>query len=143
MDMVMIRTLGAGYNAKVKLAFDKNSGKYVAVKIIKKIDRNNLKTLQNELNVMMELKHENVIELLDVQENKAYLKKNGQQKNVTFIVIELAEGGELFDYVANTGAFSYPTARAYFLQLLHALQYAHSKNIAHRDLKPENLLFDA
>lgn len=77
MDMVMIRTLGSGYNAKVKLAFDKNSGKYVAVKIIKKIDRNNLKTLQNELNVMMELKHENIIELLDVQENKTYVKKNG------------------------------------------------------------------
>jgi serine/threonine protein kinase len=49
----MIRTLGAGYNAKVKLAYDKQSGGYVAVKIIKKIDRSHLKTLQNELNIMV------------------------------------------------------------------------------------------
>jgi len=38
---------------RVKLAFDKQTGKHVAVKIIKKIDRSNLKTLQNELNIMM------------------------------------------------------------------------------------------
>lgn len=44
-DLMFVRTLGSGYNAKVKLAFDKKSGRYVAVKIIKKIDRNNLKTL--------------------------------------------------------------------------------------------------
>lgn len=61
---------------------------------------------------------------------------------VTFIVLELAEGGELFDYVANSGAFCYDTARSYFHQLLDGLAFAHSKNIAHRDLKPENLLFD-
>lgn len=138
----MIRTLGAGYNAKVKLAFDKQSGQYVAVKIIKKIDRNHLKTLQNELNIMVKLKHEGIVQLLDVQENKAYVKKNGSSKTVTFIVLELADGGELFDYVANTGAFCYTTARSYFGQLLNALSFAQTKNIAHRDLKPENLLFD-
>lgn len=71
------------------------------------------------------------------------MKKNGQSKKVTYIVIELAEGGELFDYVANAGAFDYITARTYFHQLIDALSYAHSKNIAHRDLKPENLLFDS
>lgn len=56
--------------------------------------------------------------------------------------MELADGGELFDYVANTGSFCYVTARSYFRQLLEALAFSHEKNIAHRDLKPENLLFD-
>ena len=51
-NLVFIKTLGAGYNAKVKLAYDKTSGEEVAVKIIKKINRSNLSTLQNELNIM-------------------------------------------------------------------------------------------
>lgn len=57
-------------------------------------------------------------------------------------MLELAAGGELFDYVANTGPFSHQVARSYFSQLLSALECAHHKHIAHRDLKPENLLFD-
>jgi hypothetical protein len=34
---------------------------------------------------------------------------------VTFIVLELAEGGELFDFVASSGAFPVEVARSYFL----------------------------
>lgn len=50
----------------------------VAVKIIKKIDKNNVKTLQNELDILTKLKHENIIRLLDVQQNQEYKKKNGK-----------------------------------------------------------------
>lgn len=64
---MFIKTLGAGYNAKVKLAYDKTSGEEVAVKIIKKINRSNLTTLQNELNIMQKLKHPNITQLVDVQ----------------------------------------------------------------------------
>ena len=70
--------------------------------------------------------------------------------------MELAEGGELFEYVANTGSFDAKVCRYYFLQILDALNHTHSKGICHRwnkniylfiylfqrDLKPENILFD-
>lgn len=62
-----------------------------------------------------------------MQQNQEYHKKNGQVKKVTYIVIELAEGGELFDYVASTGHFKYDVARTYFHQLIGALDFAHQK----------------
>jgi serine/threonine protein kinase len=57
------------------------------------------------------------------------------------IVMEYAGGGELFEYVANTGRFTEPVARTYFHQMVEALEYIHNQGIAHRDMKPENLLF--
>jgi len=56
--------------------------------------------------------------------------------------MELVPGGELFEYVADTGRFAEPVARAYFKQLIETMEYCYSKGITHRDLKPENLLFD-
>lgn len=63
-------------------------------------------------------------------------------KVVDYIVLELAQGGELFDFVANSGRFNEKVARAYFHQLIDALKYLHTAGIAHRDLKPENIMLD-
>ena len=55
----------------------------------------------------------------------------------------MAQGGELFEFVAQTGRFSMEASRFYFKQIVEALQYLHTHGVAHRDLKPENILFDA
>ena len=55
--------------------------------------------------------------------------------------MELAEGGELYDYIQNND-ISEEDARFFFKQIISGVSYAHSNLIAHRDLKPENILMD-
>ena len=57
-----------------------------------------------------------------------------------YIILELAEGGELFDKILEKIRFSEKEAKLHFYQMVSAVEYLHKKNIAHRDLKPENIL---
>ena len=59
------------------------------------------------------------------------------------MLMEFCEGGEVFEFLFQTGKFQEETARFYFKQLLDGIEAVHSKGITHRDLKPENLLFDS
>jgi serine/threonine protein kinase len=70
------------------------------------------------------------------------VKPNGQIKKVMYIALELARGGELFDYIAQTGHLSMEATRFYFKQLIDALSFIHTNGYVHRDLKLENLLLD-
>jgi serine/threonine protein kinase len=59
------------------------------------------------------------------------------------VVLELAEGGDLFDYIFTVGkGFPEKIARFYFKKLIDALEFLHAKNVVHRDLKLENLLLN-
>jgi serine/threonine protein kinase len=55
-------------------------------------------------------------------------------------VMELVDGGDLFEHLESHGPFAEPDARAIMHQLFSALQYLHARHIVHRDLKPENIL---
>ena len=58
------------------------------------------------------------------------------------IVLEFAEGGELFDYIAKEGPFPANICRSLFKMLIEAIEYMDASGVSHRDLKPENILFD-
>jgi len=57
-----------------------------------------------------------------------------------YMVMEFVSGGELFDHIVNRGHYSEHDAALVIRQIIEAVAYLHSNNIAHRDLKPENLL---
>jgi len=143
----LLHTLGSGANSKVKLGVDKENGRYYAVKILKKNDpRLNDKFLElvmTEVHTMSQLSHPNIVNLIEYGKDAVVEKSDGRKEPVIYMVLELATGGELFDYVATTGRFAEPMARFYFHQLISGLEYVHNKGVTHRDLKPENVLFDA
>jgi serine/threonine protein kinase len=131
---------------RVKLGIDGDTGKKYAVKVMKKshpgLDQKFFEIVMAEVNTMKQLAHANIVNLIEFNESGQQVKEDGSTKEVVYIVLELATGGELFDYVATTGRFSEEISRFYFSQLIDGIEYLHKQGIVHRDLKPENLLFD-
>jgi len=54
---------------------------------------------------------------------------------VMYIILELMEGGELFDRIKSKGKLSESCAKLIFYQVVHAVYYLHRQGITHRDLK--------
>ena len=124
------KELGSGHFAKVKLATRQSDGKKVAIKIIKKPSGSKVKLLQTEVDILKKVKHPSCVECYDVFDSDDKL----------YLVMELCEGGELFDRIVDKGHFTEADAQRTCVKLFDAINYLHSIGIAHRDLKPENLL---
>lgn len=134
------RTIGSGASCKVKIARTDDDNKRYAVKILK-ADQRLERFIKNEVEILRKLSHPNIVNFVEMGNDT--LRKVGKlNKQVDYIVLELAEGGELFDFVCNSGHFSELVARTYFHQMMDALKYMHSAGICHRDLKPENIMLD-
>ena len=116
-----------------------DNGNLYAIKRYKK-ETANLGTLQHELKIMNELKHENLVRLHGVRENATYKRRDESTYSCFAIILEYVGGGELFDFIAETGKFSEKVTRTYFHQMMNGLYHMHSKGYAHRDIKPENIL---
>lgn len=129
----------------MRLAFNPETGQHAAIKIINpsKNPSVNVSSIMKEAIIMNNLKHPHIIGIVDFYQQVEYAKKKGVTENVLAIVMELARGGELFEYVKYSGRFSEIETRTYFKQLIETVEFCHGRNVTHRDLKPENLLFDA
>ncbi|XP_073466602.1 MAP/microtubule affinity-regulating kinase 3 isoform X5 [Aquarana catesbeiana] len=131
----LLKTIGKGNFAKVKLARHILTGREVAIKIIDKTQLNptSLQKLFREVRIMKILNHPNIVKLFEVIETEKTL----------YLIMEYASGGEVFDYLVAHGRMKEKEARSKFRQIVSAVQYCHQKHIVHRDLKAENLLLDA
>lgn len=106
-----------------------------AVKTIKKkilTSEEAVEDVRREVKIMEELKDQpNVVHLFEVFEDR----------QTVYIVMECANGGELFDRIIEKGQFTEKEAATYVRQILKVVAQCHLKGIIHRDLKPENFLF--
>jgi serine/threonine protein kinase len=130
--------LGTGAFSRVMLASKRTPGTdapgaKVAVKCITKtteLKSEDEASLREEVAVLKFVDHPNIIKLYNFYE----------EKKMFYMVIELMEGGELFERIVKKTFYNEKEARDLIRILLDALAYLHHRNIVHRDLKPENLL---
>lgn len=124
--------LGEGGFAVVKKVIRKDTNQAFALKTIDKakLKPKQLATLTREINIMEKLNHPNIVRLYEVYQTETELN----------MILELVEGGELFDAICARGSFTEDDAATLIKSMLEAIKYSHEKGIAHRDLKPENLL---
>ncbi|XP_015240116.1 PREDICTED: serine/threonine-protein kinase ULK1-like isoform X2 [Cyprinodon variegatus] len=103
----------------------------VAVKCINKKNLAKSQTLLGkEIKILKELKHENIVALLDFQETASSV----------YLVMEYCNGGDLADYLHSKGTLSEDTIRVFLQQIAGAMKVLQTKGIIHRDLKPQNIL---
>lgn len=133
---IVEKTLGKGTFGKVYLCRDPtNTIRQLAVKVIEKANvktSRERKNVHRELRLMKILYHPNIIQVHNIHE----------ERDMTLIVMEHANGGELHDYITSKKKLDDTESRRLFRQLVSAVDYCHESSLIHRDLKPENLLLD-
>lgn len=101
---------------------------------IKCISKKNLAKSQSllgkEIKILKELKHDNIVRLLDYQEIGGCV----------YLVMEYCNGGDLAEYLHSKGTLSEDTIRIFLQQIVQAMKVLQGRGILHRDLKPQNIL---
>eukprot|EP00586_Coscinodiscus_wailesii_P003692 CAMPEP_0172487786 /NCGR_PEP_ID=MMETSP1066-20121228/17001_1 /TAXON_ID=671091 /ORGANISM="Coscinodiscus wailesii, Strain CCMP2513" /LENGTH=883 /DNA_ID=CAMNT_0013254611 /DNA_START=232 /DNA_END=2883 /DNA_ORIENTATION=+ len=127
--------LGSGISGVVRLCVHKKTGVRYAVKCLDLglINADGIEQLREEIFVMCQLDHPNIVRLEEVYESTTEI----------YLVMELCVGGELFDRLDEQPDYHYTEQDCARLvkQMLKAVRYLHSKGVVHRDLKLENFLF--
>ena len=135
-DYLIQELLGSGTFAKCYKAMHIPTKERVAIKVIDKellyADEINKKRLLSEIAVLKKIRHKNIIKLYEIMETPSLI----------YLVMEYCNSGELFDYIVCKDKLNENQARAFYKNIIEALSYLHSLNIAHRDIKPENILLD-
>nr|XP_004661884.1 testis-specific serine/threonine-protein kinase 4 isoform X2 [Jaculus jaculus] len=129
------KVIGHGSYGTVYEAYYTKQKVMVAIKIIskKKASDDYLnKFLPREIQVMKILRHKYLINFYQAIETTSRV----------YIILELAQGGDVLEWIQRYGACSEPLAGKWFSQMALGIAYLHSKSIVHRDLKLENLLLD-
>ena len=135
-DIKWNRKLGSGISGPVRKCINKTTGEEFALKIL--LDR---PKARKEVTLHWLCSgSDHIVRAVDVYSNEVVLPGESIAKKRLLLVMELMEGGELFEYITTKQHFTEKEASKILKQIAHAVHYCHNRNIAHRDLKPENLL---
>lgn len=110
----------------------KATGQIVAIKRFKESDDDEQvkKTALREIKILKQLRHENIVSLLEVFRVKGKL----------YLVFEFVERTILEEIEKHPDGLDPARLKTLMWQLLRAISFCHQHNIIHRDIKPENLL---
>ncbi|XP_045061972.1 myosin light chain kinase 2, skeletal/cardiac muscle [Coregonus clupeaformis] len=123
--------LGGGRFGQVHKCMENSSGLTLAAKIIKARSQKEKEVVKNEITVMNQLDHANLIQLYAAYESR----------NDIILVLEYVDGGELFDRIIDENYTLMELDTVLFIrQICEGLQHMHKMYILHLDLKPENIL---
>ena len=131
----IIEKVGEGGMAYVYKARDNLLNRYVAVKILKEEfskDEVFVKRFRTEAQSAASLIHPNIVSVFDV----------GEDRGISFIVMELLESKTLKDYIQAKGPLSSELTLKIAAQIASALEAAHKAHIVHRDIKPQNIILN-
>jgi len=128
-------TIGEGTFGKVKLGTHICTSQNVAVKILEKAKIGNaadVERVAREIHILKRIRHPHVVQLYEIIETHRQL----------YLIMEYADGGELFDYIVANDRIKEREACTFFHQIVSGVDAIHRAGVVHRDLKPENLLLD-
>ncbi|CAD8109400.1 unnamed protein product [Paramecium primaurelia] len=123
--------IGQGAYGSVYKAIHKVSKQVRAVKVINKLNIKYKERLLSEITIMELLDHPSILRLYETFEDAEYL----------YMVLEICQGGDVFDKVLEKGSLPVEDAFKIYIQYMRAVNYYQGFKIVHRDLKPENFLF--
>ncbi|XP_020573872.1 calcium-dependent protein kinase 1-like [Phalaenopsis equestris] len=130
-----VRELGRGQFGVTYLITHRETGESFACKTIatrRLMNGEMVEDVRREVQIMHHLTgHRNIVELKGAYEDR-------QSVN---LIMELCEGGELFDRIVERGYYSERAAALLCREIITVVHDCHSLGVMHRDLKPENFLF--
>ena len=134
-EYTILKELGKGSYATVKLAINKNNRNKYAIKIYTKkalLDPQKKNTVNNEIKILRQLDNINIVKLYEVIDTPTFL----------YLVMEYIEGISLLYKIKKDTNHFFEEQRALklFVQIIKAIIYCQNKNICHRDIKLENIL---
>lgn len=128
----ILEELGRGSYGCLFLGQSLHNNNYVAIKVLSKLglDHQQLQIQQMEADIQSQLKdHPHILKLHRVIQDQDFI----------FMVMELCDQGDLFDFVTR-GEMDEQLVKTLYLQILDAVEYMHAQNVYHRDIKLENIL---
>jgi serine/threonine protein kinase len=131
-----VKVIGKGAFGIATLGIHKLTGKYVAIKTIKKSyikDEYSKRKVFQEIFILKKIRHSNIIRLLEVFDSTKHI----------LLVMEYANGGDLLHFVRNVGKLPEYDTKHIFRQILYGLAHCHCRSVMHRDIKLDNILLDS
>lgn len=98
--------------------------------------------IQTEVETLQKVDNPWVVKLFNYNPHVQYETRNGEMVDCHLMVLELCQGGTLFDVLYYTGRFTEPLARTLFKQVLSGVEACHHAKIGHRDIKAQNIVLD-